>query len=57
MTPEHVTFPESPDQCCAECAQPLRQSPSCRRSAAGELVCAECIELLEPAFEHYVPAA
>lgn len=56
MTPEHLTIPESPDHCCTECAQPLNQSSS-RSSAAGELVCAECIELLEPAFEHYVPAA
>ncbi|ETA66283.1 hypothetical protein AmyhaDRAFT_0036 [Haloechinothrix halophila YIM 93223] len=57
MTPEHLTIPESSDQCCAECAQPLNQGSSCRGSAAGELVCTECIELLEPAFEHYVPAA
>lgn len=57
MTPERLTLKESPDQCCAECAQPLDQSPSFRRSAAGELICEECIELLEPAFEHYVPAA
>jgi len=45
------------DDCCAECAQPLDQSPSWSRSTAGELFCAECADLIDPAFEHHQPAA
>lgn len=57
MTSQDLAVMTPHDQYCAECAQPLDQSPSWTRSAAGELVCAECTALIDPSFEYHQPAA